>query len=61
MKRATRVLSVLAAVGILLVPARALAENNEPAPTEWPTVGQPEQDSQASEPQPSDWPTVVQR
>jgi hypothetical protein len=61
-KRATRVLSALAAVGVLLVPsARALADNNEPEPTEWPTVVQPQQDGQSSEPEPTDWPTVVQR
>src|SRR5689334_20989672 len=38
-----RVVLTLAAVGVLLLPsAQALADDNEPVPTEWPTVALPD-------------------
>jgi hypothetical protein len=53
-RRAARITAALLAVGVLLVPAQALAEGVEPQPVEWPKVkpatGQP------VEPQPVEWP-----
>lgn len=51
----------LAAVGVLLLPsAQALADDNEPAPTEWPTVALPDDnDSEAAQPAPAEWPAVA--
>ncbi|MFD7153179.1 hypothetical protein ACFV9C_01185 [Kribbella sp. NPDC059898] len=57
-RRAARLLAALAAVGILLAPsAHALAGDNEPQPTAWPTVDPPDKLGQASEPQPVQWPS----
>jgi hypothetical protein len=51
----------LAAVGVLLLPsAQALADDNEPAPTEWPTVALPDDnDGEAAQPAPAEWPAVA--
>ncbi|MGW6197468.1 hypothetical protein ACWF0M_15095 [Kribbella sp. NPDC055110] len=53
-RRTARITAALLAVGVLLVPAQALAESVEPEPVEWPKV-KPASD-QAVEPQPVEWP-----
>ena len=58
-RRATRITSALLAVGVLLAPTQAVAEGNEPKPTEWPTVVAPDAAGQATEPKPVDWPAPV--
>lgn len=56
-----RILAALAAVAVLLAPsAQAVADNNEPQPTTWPTVDPPDKFGQASEPQPIKWPAPVE-
>ncbi|TCC40591.1 MULTISPECIES: hypothetical protein [Kribbella] len=54
-RRWARITAALLAVGVLLVPAEALAESIEPEPTDWPAVKPAT--GQAVEPQPVDWPT----
>jgi hypothetical protein len=56
-----RAVLMLAAVGVLLMPsAQALADDNEPAPTEWPTVALPDDnDGEAAQPAPVEWPAVA--
>ena len=51
----------LAAVGVLLMPsAQALADDNQPVPTEWPTVALPDDNnSEAAQPAPVEWPAVT--
>ncbi|MFI5691396.1 hypothetical protein ACIA58_06115 [Kribbella sp. NPDC051586] len=60
-RRPVRVLAGLAAVGVLLLPtAQALADDNEPAPVEWPTVAVPgDDDGEAAQPAPVEWPAVA--
>ena len=56
-RRTARILTALAAVGVLLAPStQALADDSEPEPTAWPTVDAPGTGQQASEPQPVKWP-----
>ncbi|MFF0265951.1 hypothetical protein [Kribbella sp. NPDC004536] len=56
-RRTARILAALAAVGVLFAPStHALADDNEPQPTAWPTVDPPNQSGQPSEPQPVQWP-----
>jgi hypothetical protein len=61
-RRPARTLGALAAAGILLMPsARALADGNEPVPSEWPTVAVPtEGDGGTAQPAPVQWPAVTQ-
>ncbi|MFD3404466.1 hypothetical protein ACFWUU_27495 [Kribbella sp. NPDC058693] len=51
----------LMAVGVLLLPsAQVFADDNEPAPTEWPTVALPDDnDGEAAQPAPAEWPAVA--
>jgi hypothetical protein len=53
-RRAARITAALLAVGVLLVPAQALAEGVEPQPVEYPTVKPAS--GQAVEPEPVEWP-----
>lgn len=54
-RRAARFTSIL--VAAMLLPAgRAIADDNEPSPTSWPTVAVVDAGS-AAEPQPTEWPT----
>ena len=57
-RRAARITAAMLAVGVLLVPAQALAEGVEPQPVEWPKVKQAS--GQAVEPQPVEWPKPKQ-
>jgi hypothetical protein len=60
-RRTARILTALAAIGVLLAPStQAVADDNEPQPSAWPTVDPPEKFGQASEPQPVKWPAPVQ-
>jgi hypothetical protein len=56
-----RAVLMLAAVGVLLMPsAQALADDNEPVPSEWPTVALPDDnDGEAAQPAPAEWPAVA--
>ncbi|GAA3080333.1 hypothetical protein JOF29_004831 [Kribbella aluminosa] len=59
-RRAARFTSVVVAALLLLPPTgRALADNDQPSPTDWPTVAVIDRGS-GSEPQPVDWPTPKQ-
>ncbi|WP_329004488.1 hypothetical protein OHA18_13950 [Kribbella sp. NBC_00709] len=60
-RRSVRTLGALAVAGLLLMPsAPALADDNEPAPTEWPTVAVPDDsDGEAAQPAPAEWPAVT--
>ncbi|HZX08982.1 hypothetical protein [Kribbella sp.] len=59
-RRMARFTAVVVAAALLLRSAGpALADNDQPSPTDWPTVASFQQDS-ASEPQPVDWPTPQQ-
>ncbi|MFG1907185.1 hypothetical protein [Kribbella sp. NPDC048928] len=61
-RRTARILTALAAVGVLLAPStQALADDSEPEPTAWPTVDAAGSTSdQASEPEPVKWPAPVE-
>ncbi|MGZ0149942.1 hypothetical protein ACXJJ3_22975 [Kribbella sp. WER1] len=55
-RRAARFTAAVLAATMVLPAGRALADNEEPTPTAWPTVTVVEQGS-AAEPQPVDWPS----
>ncbi|WP_427887414.1 hypothetical protein ACQHIV_31115 [Kribbella sp. GL6] len=56
-RRTAQFTSALVVVTLLLPAGRALADDNEPSPTTWPTVTVVDQGS-AAEPAPTEWPTL---
>ncbi|WP_410786729.1 hypothetical protein [Kribbella sp. C-35] len=57
-RRAARITAAVLALGMLLVPAQALADSVEPQPVEYPKVNPP--GDQVLEPQPVEWPAPKQ-